>query len=123
MQALFASWDATATGGSDAALAIAALADNHPPADAVDLIVADLRLAEGKSGVDAISRLRARLGSNTPAIIVSGDTSADAQAEVQAAGVKMLLKPVVAATLKEAAEGAILSRADASVGSRHAAPA
>jgi hypothetical protein len=67
--------------------------------------------------------LRARLGSNTPAIIVSGDTSADAQAEVQAAGVKMLLKPVVAATLKEAAEGAILSRADASVGSRHAAPA
>ena len=68
---------------------------------AVDLIVADLRLADGKSGIDAIARLRAQLGADIPAIMVSGDTSGAAQAEVRAAGVKLLVKPVVAAALKE----------------------
>ena len=112
MQALFASWNATAAGGSDAAMAFATLPRGDARDNAVDLIVADLRLADGKSGIDAIAHLRARLGVDTPAIVVSGDTSAEAQAEVQAAGVKLLVKPVVAATLKEAAEHAILSRAD-----------
>ena len=78
----------------------------------MDLIVADLRLAEGQSGIDAIARLRARLGAGTPAIVVSGDTSSAAQAEVRAAGVKLLLKPVVAAALRSAAEEAVGVRAD-----------
>jgi signal transduction histidine kinase/ActR/RegA family two-component response regulator len=112
MQALFASWDAVATGGSDAALALAALAGSAVRDDIVDLIVADLRLADGKSGIDTIARLRARLGADTPAIVVSGDTSTAAQFEVQAAGVKLLVKPVVASALREAAEHAILARLD-----------
>ncbi len=74
-------------------------------ATSVDLIVADLRLADGKSGIDAIARLRDALGSATPALVVSGDTSGAAQAEVRAAGVELLVKPVVAAALKDAAEG------------------
>jgi len=78
----------------------------------VDLIVADLRLADGQSGIDAIARLRARLGAGTPAIVVSGDTSGAAQAEVRAAGVKLLLKPVVAAALRSAAEQAVGRRAE-----------
>ena len=112
MQALFASWDARATGGADAAVALASLSPGNDSDEAADLIVADLRLADGKSGIDAIARLRARIGADTPAIIVSGDTSAAAQAEVRAAGVKLLVKPVVASALKEAAEHAILTRAD-----------
>ena len=96
------------------ATAIATLARRRRSSmPAVDLIVADLRLADGNSGIDAIARLRARLGADTPAIVVSGDTSAAAQAEVRAAGVKLLVKPVVAAALKEAAERAIMSRSDA----------
>jgi len=112
MQALFASWDARATGGADAAVALASLSPGNDSDEAADLIVADLRLADGKSGIDAIARLRARIGADTPAIIVSGDTSGAAQAEVRAAGVKLLVKPVVASALKEAAEHAILTRAD-----------
>ena len=112
MKALFASWDAVAIGSSDAAHAIATLADGEARDYTVDLIVADLRLADGKSGIDAILRLRARLGNDTPAIVVSGDTSPAAQAEVRAAGVKLLVKPVVAAALKEAAEHAIVTRGD-----------
>jgi signal transduction histidine kinase len=112
MKALFASWYAEATGSSDAALALATLGDGEARDDAVDLIVADLRLADGKSGIDAIARVRARLGEDIPAIVVSGDTSAGAQEEVHAAGVKLLVKPVDALALKEAAERAILARAD-----------
>jgi len=111
MQALFASWDAIATGGPDASLALATLADDEGGDDAVDLIVADLRLADGNSGIDAIGTLRERLGVDTPAIVVSGDTSAAAEREARDAEVRLLLKPVVAAALKDAAERAMSSRA------------
>jgi CheY-like chemotaxis protein len=111
MQALFASWDAKATGGPDASLALATLADDEGGDDAVDLIVADLRLADGNSGIDAIGTLRERLGVDTPAIVVSGDTSAAAEREARDAEVRLLLKPVVAAALKDAAERAMSSRA------------
>ena len=112
MRALFASWKATAVGGADASSALAALAAADNGRHAVDLIVADLRLADGQSGIDAIAQLRAALGSATPAFVVSGDTSGAAQAEVRAAGVELLLKPVVAAALKNAAEAALHAAPD-----------
>ena len=115
MRALFASWMASAVGGADASSVLAALAAADGSARGpVDLIVADLRLADGKSGIDAIARLRSAFGSATPALVVSGDTSGAAQAEVRAAGVELLVKPVVAAALKDAAEGALGRRANPS---------
>ena len=112
MRALFASWRATAAGGDAAASALAALAaDDATSSSGVDLIIADLRLANGASGIDAIAELRSRLGIETPALIVSGDTSAAARAEVESAGIRLLLKPVVAAALREAAASALASRA------------
>jgi len=119
MRALFASWEAIAVGGADASSALAALtaADGSVRGD-VDLIVADLRLADGKSGIDAIARLRSALGSPTPAFVVSGDTSGAAQAEVRAAGVELLVKPVVATALKNAAEAALRTQPD--IGGAHA---
>ena len=77
----------------------------------VDLIVADLRLADGQSGIDAISCIRAHLGAGVPALVVSGDTSGDAQDEVRAAGIRLLVKPVVAAAFRSAAEDVIRRRA------------
>ena len=65
-----------------------------------DLIVADLRLADGQSGIDAIRRLRDELGVPVPAIIVSGDTGTSADREARTAGLMLLPKPVVAATLR-----------------------
>jgi len=112
MRALFASWQAVAAGGADANSALAALAaSDDAGGNDVDLIVADLRLADGKSGIDAIARLRSALGVGTPALVVSGDTSDAAQAEVLAAGVELLVKPVVASALKDAAEAALGMRA------------
>ena len=114
MRALFASWQAVAVGGTDANSALTALvAISHAGANHADLIVADLRLANGQSGIDAVARLRTSLGANTPALIVSGDTSAEAQAEVRSAGFPLLTKPVVASALKNAAECALHVRAPA----------
>ena len=113
MCALFASWKAAAVGGADANAALTALAAaDGSPRPSGDLIVADLRLADGKSGIDAIVRLRSALGVGTPALVVSGDTSGEAQAEVRAAGVELLVKPVVASALKDAAEAALRQRAE-----------
>ncbi len=73
----------------------------------IDLIVADLRLAEGRSGVREVARLRALAGRAIPALIVSGDTSDPAQAEARSAGLALLPKPLVAAALEAAAIAAI----------------
>ena len=108
MRALFASWEATAAGGDSASSALAALAMAGGAAQSrVDLVIADLRLANGASGIDAIIELRSRLGTATPALVVSGDTSAAARVEVESAGIRLLLKPVVAAALREAAAAAL----------------
>lgn len=108
MRALFASWKATAAGGDAAASSLAALAAAEDGAQfGVDLIIADLRLADGASGIDAIMQLRCLLGTETPALIVSGDASAAARAEVESVGIRLLLKPVVATALKDAAEAAL----------------
>ncbi len=104
MSALFSAWGARVTGAADAASAIAALgARGRPP----DLIVADLRLAGGKSGIGAIASLRSHFGIDVAALIASGDTSEAARSEVAAAGVTLLAKPVVAVTLRRAAERAL----------------
>jgi DNA-binding response OmpR family regulator len=104
MRALFTTWGARVTGASDIRGATSAL---HERDRVPDLIVADLRLSGGASGVDAIAALRTRFGSEVPALIVSGDTSEAARVEVAAAGITLLAKPVVATTLRRAAELAI----------------
>lgn len=117
MRDLFDSWRAAAVGGADARSTLAALAasDGGDP-DGVDLIIADLRLADGASGIDAIASLRDALGADTPALIVFGDTSGAAEAEVRAAGIQPLLKPVVASTLKDAADSVLREGGHASRG-------
>jgi CheY-like chemotaxis protein len=100
MQTLFETWGATVACGDSVDALLAAIGDveRYP-----DLIVADLRLAEGASGIDAVRRLRHELGMPIPAIIVSGDTGTSADREARAAGLMLLPKPVVGATLRATA--------------------
>ncbi|HLW12941.1 MAG TPA: hybrid sensor histidine kinase/response regulator [Casimicrobiaceae bacterium] len=100
MQTLFETWGAAVACGEAIESLIAAIGDvgRYP-----DLIVADLRLADGQSGIDAIRRLRDELGVPVPAIIVSGDTGTSADREARTAGLMLLPKPVVAATLRATA--------------------
>lgn len=104
MSALFSTWGAAVIAASDASCASAQLraSGGHPPP--IDLIVADLRLADGASGLDAVRTLRQTLGYPVPALIVSGDTSDEAAAEAAAASALLLHKPVLAGALSDAAE-------------------
>jgi len=102
MCTLFASWGSRVAGGGDAPAVLAAIGAEVP-----DLIVADLRLANGQSGIVAIGELRRAFGHPTPALIVSGDTSDAAREETRAAGIAMLAKPVVAIALRNAADGIV----------------
>jgi signal transduction histidine kinase/CheY-like chemotaxis protein len=112
MRALFTSRGASVAGGEDAQSALAVLrASDGPRPSGADLIVADLRLADGASGLDAVAALRNALGHPTPALIVSGDTGQAARAEVLEAGIRLLAKPVVAATLEHAAAMALVADA------------
>jgi len=100
MRALFGAWGARVAGGAHAAAVRDALGalESYP-----DLIIADLRLADGDDGVRAVARLRAELGAPIPALIVSGDVGAAATRDARAAGLALLHKPVDTTALQVAA--------------------
>lgn len=58
-----------------------------------DVILADLRLRGGETGIDVIAQLEAAIGA-TPALLISGDTAPDRLLEAQRAGIKLLHKPL-----------------------------
>lgn len=68
----------------------------------VDLIIADYRLGEGATGLDAIAALCAHIGRAVPAVIVTGDTSPSRIKEATASGHRLLHKPVTGEELHEA---------------------
>jgi len=107
MSELFSIWGAQVVGGRDARslLDVLCRSARYP-----DLVVADLRLGDGASGVTTVRALRAELGFAVPALIVSGDTSAAAERAARSAGLTLLPKPVVADVL-EAVATALIVRA------------
>jgi signal transduction histidine kinase/CheY-like chemotaxis protein len=68
----------------------------------VDLIIADYRLGDGTTGVDAIEALCAHIGRSVPAVIVTGDTSPSRIKEATASGHRILHKPITGEELHEA---------------------
>ncbi len=82
---------------------------SHP-----DVVLADMRLRNGETGIDAISSIVAAIGA-TPAVLISGDTAPDRLQEATRAGITLLHKPVGLPTL-QAELGRILD----AKGPRHA---
>ncbi|WP_315832249.1 hybrid sensor histidine kinase/response regulator [Bradyrhizobium prioriisuperbiae] len=68
----------------------------------VDLIIADYRLGDGTTGLDAIEALCAHIGRSVPAVIVTGDTSPSRIKEATASGHRILHKPITGEELHEA---------------------
>jgi signal transduction histidine kinase/CheY-like chemotaxis protein len=88
---LLRSWGCrVVTGGSEIA-ALTGLADHD---ETPDLIISDYRLQDGKTGVDAIERLRDEFSIPIPAFLVSGDTNPEPLRHAQANGFHLLHKPV-----------------------------
>ena len=66
-----------------------------------DAVLADLRLRGQGDGIQAITRLRA-LHPSLPALLISGDTAPERLREADAAGLRLLHKPVPLAVLTQA---------------------
>lgn len=73
-----------------------------------DVILADMRLRNGETGLTAISSIVAAIGA-TPSVLISGDTAPDRLQEATRAGITLLHKPVSLPTL-QAELGRILNR-------------
>ena len=101
MRFWFAQWGAHVCGGGSAGAVLAVLGElgRYP-----DLIVADYRLAGDALGTDAVARLRAELGKSIPAVLISGDASAEAFAAMRSTAPDVLLKPVLPDELRLLAE-------------------
>jgi signal transduction histidine kinase len=70
------------------------LADRAPDAPPPDLLIADYRLGQQDSGLDAIRLLRAAVGPALPAVVVTGSVMSHLEQEAQAEDFHLLMKPV-----------------------------
>lgn len=106
MQALCGSWGAHVLTAASAGQCLALLGQHlRQP----DLLLCDLRLRQRQDGVAAVRQIRARIGQNVPAIIITGDIGAPDLPRVAAAGLPLLHKPVAADRLLAAIEAALAS--------------
>jgi signal transduction histidine kinase/DNA-binding NarL/FixJ family response regulator len=91
MRGLLRRWGCFVVGAESESSALASLAgDDHRP----DLIISDYRLADGRTGIEAIQRLRSALGARIPAFLVTGDIAPERLREAGANGLHLLHKPV-----------------------------
>jgi CheY-like chemotaxis protein len=91
MRGLLQSWGcivATAESGQEALARLAELAQTP------DLVVSDLRLSDGNSGIEAVEMLRGALGAAIPAFLITGDTVPQRLRDASASGFLLLHKPV-----------------------------
>jgi CheY-like chemotaxis protein len=68
----------------------------------IDLVLCDHELPGGMTGLDVLERVRAGSHQAPPALLVTGNTSASLQRSAEAAGYRVLHKPVEAGVLREA---------------------
>ncbi len=91
MQRLLAEWQHPVLVAASREDALA-LAERYP--DDIRLIVSDYRLADDVTGIEVVEAVRHRLGRQVPAVIVTGDTSAQPIAEAARHGFRLIYKPV-----------------------------
>jgi signal transduction histidine kinase len=65
-----------------------------------DVIISDYRLANGKTGIEAIEQLRNALGAPIPAFLISGDTAPERLRDASESGFHLLHKPVAPMRLR-----------------------
>ncbi len=95
MQALLQSWGCQVSLASHEAAALEAWA--RAPHD---LVIADFHLDDGRTGVDALNALALSVGDAIPGLIVTADHGGEADAAADAAGYRVLKKPVKPAALR-----------------------
>ncbi|NYZ14418.1 response regulator [Azospirillum sp. RWY-5-1] len=96
LKATFEAWgyEVLAAGSADQALARLRERGRRP-----DIVVADYRLRERRSGTEAILRVREVYGTNVPGIILTGETGSEPQDDAAAHDLHVVHKPVTARQL------------------------
>ena len=96
MRALLEGWRCWVSAAGDSnQVAAAFLPDARP-----QLVVADYHLDDGRTGIQAVQEIRARLNCDTPAVILTADRSDEVMAEVKSIGAHLLNKPLKPARLR-----------------------
>lgn len=72
-------------------------------------IIADYRLRDHKTGIDAIVNVRSLLNRDVPAVLITGDTTPERLNEAQTSGYHILYKPVPPARLRTLLEHVVRS--------------
>jgi len=80
------------------------LAGGLPAATSKPALVLADHFLPGGTGADAVEMVRRHSGDSVPAIILTGDTTPERQAEATAAGYRLMHKPVLPAPLRTAIE-------------------
>jgi PAS domain S-box-containing protein len=70
-----------------------------------DVLLCDYNLRGSGDGIETIGQLRAALGRNVPAVVMTGDTRSQTTLSISAQGVSVLIKPFLAEELLEALRG------------------
>ncbi len=96
MQLMLTGWGCTVLTAADAAEAVDVVSR---PGCRPDVIIADYHLDEG-DGIEAIRSVRAALGVETPATLLTADRSLDARYRAEDIDVQILNKPVKPAALR-----------------------
>ncbi len=66
-----------------------------------NLIIADYRLREGRTGVEAIRDIHGVCGVRIPAVVLTGDTAPERLTEIRGAGFRLVHKPITTTLLRE----------------------
>jgi two-component system, sensor histidine kinase len=75
-----------------------------------DLLIADLRLANGETGLDVARLLHRSVSAEIPVLILTGDPIADVALDDPRVLVKLIHKPIVTETLREVLEDMLPAR-------------
>ena len=97
MATLLERWGCSPIPAASCSEALSAVQTSQP-----DLIVADLRLRDGSSGIDTIDAVREAMGRQLPALIITGDTTMEAIRQVTQHSLPLLHKPVRPVRLRAA---------------------
>ncbi len=97
MGSLIRSWGCGVVTGTNESAVLDGLSRCGAPPDA---IISDYRLRNGKTGIEAIARLREAVAAPIPAFLMSGDTDLDVVRQAEANGLALLHKPVEPTALR-----------------------
>lgn len=101
MKGLLEQWGCRVLTAESIAESIAqATAHAHTATSCLAAIVADYRLRDQKTGIDAIACIRSLLNENIPGVLITGDTAPERLQEAYASGYRILHKPVPPARLR-----------------------